>query len=46
LENVKETVVAYEKRNVEKIEKFVNNDTFNVVSGQGLGKRKIGRHSI
>lgn len=38
LENVKETVIAYEKRNNEKIGKFVSNDNFNVVSGQGLGK--------
>ncbi|GAN06766.1 nuclear mRNA splicing protein [Mucor ambiguus] len=37
LENVKETVVSYERRNMEKIEKIVVNDNFNVVSGQGLG---------
>ncbi|KAI8366414.1 Cullin repeat-like-containing domain protein [Choanephora cucurbitarum] len=37
LENVKETIVSYEKRNMEKIGKFVQNDNFNVVSGQGLG---------
>ncbi|GAA5808941.1 hypothetical protein MFLAVUS_002341 [Mucor flavus] len=37
LENVKETVLSYEKRNTEKIEKFINNDNFNIVSGQGLG---------
>ncbi|KAI8352539.1 Cullin repeat-like-containing domain protein [Blakeslea trispora] len=37
LENIKETVISYEKRNVEKIGKFVENDNFNVVSGQGLG---------
>lgn len=41
LENVKETVIKYEKKNMEKIEKFVGNDTFNVVSGQGLGKLVI-----
>lgn len=37
MENVKETVVAYEKRNSQKIEKFIANDNFNLVSGQGLG---------
>ncbi|KAG2189612.1 hypothetical protein INT46_003359, partial [Mucor plumbeus] len=37
LENVKETVISYERRNMEKIEKIVANDNFNVVSGQGLG---------
>ena len=37
LENVKETIVSYEKRNMEEIGKFVQNDNFNVVSGQGLG---------
>lgn len=37
LENVKETVISYEKRNTEKINKFVSNDSFHVVSGQGLG---------
>ncbi|KAI7873073.1 Cullin repeat-like-containing domain protein [Mucor mucedo] len=36
LENVKETVIAYEKRNSQKIEKFIANDNFNLVSGQGL----------
>ncbi|CAO3639382.1 unnamed protein product [Mucor fragilis] len=37
LENVKETVISYERRNMEKVEKIVVNDNFNVVSGQGLG---------
>lgn len=37
MENVKETVVSYERRNMEKIGKIVVNDNFNVVSGQGLG---------
>ncbi|KAI8977021.1 Cullin repeat-like-containing domain protein [Mycotypha africana] len=37
LDNVKETVIAYQKRNVEKINKFVDNENFHVVSGQGLG---------
>lgn len=37
LENAKETVLTYEKRNMEKIEKFISNDNFNIVSGQGLG---------
>lgn len=36
-ENVKETVITYEKRNNDKITKIVKNDNFNVVSGQGLG---------
>ncbi|KAI9472182.1 MAG: Cullin repeat-like-containing domain protein [Benjaminiella poitrasii] len=37
LENIKETIVGYEKRNMEKIEKIVQNDNFNIVSSQGLG---------
>ncbi|KAI7904033.1 Cullin repeat-like-containing domain protein [Cokeromyces recurvatus] len=35
--NVKETIIAYESRNIEKIEKIIQNDNFHVVSGQGLG---------
>ncbi|RCH88784.1 exocyst complex component exo84 [Rhizopus stolonifer] len=37
LENVKETVISYEKRSMDKIARFVGNDNFHVVSGQGLG---------
>ncbi|KAI7850919.1 Cullin repeat-like-containing domain protein [Circinella umbellata] len=37
LENVRETILAYEKRCVEKVEKFVSTDNFNIVSSQNLG---------
>jgi hypothetical protein len=37
LENVKETVLGYEKKNEEKIFKFASNDNFVLVSSQGLG---------
>ncbi|KAI9029667.1 Cullin repeat-like-containing domain protein [Phycomyces nitens] len=37
LENVKETVVNYEKRNVEKADRFAKNDNFSIVASQNLG---------
>ncbi|RCH85044.1 exocyst complex component exo84, partial [Rhizopus azygosporus] len=37
LDNVKETVMNYKQRNMEKVEKFAKNDNFMIVSGQGLG---------
>ncbi|ORY93831.1 Cullin repeat-like-containing domain protein [Syncephalastrum racemosum] len=37
LDNVRETVLAYEKRSADKAEKFAKSDTFQVVSAQGLG---------
>ncbi|KAI8647760.1 Cullin repeat-like-containing domain protein [Parasitella parasitica] len=37
LENVKETIISYEGRSMEKIEKVVVSDNFHPVSGQGLG---------
>lgn len=39
LDNVKETVMNYKQRNMEKVEKFAKNDNFMIVSGQGLGKK-------
>ncbi|KAI9259607.1 Cullin repeat-like-containing domain protein [Phascolomyces articulosus] len=37
LENVRETILAYEKRCMEKAEKFVGTDNFSIVSSQNLG---------
>ncbi|KAI8971198.1 Cullin repeat-like-containing domain protein [Pilobolus umbonatus] len=37
LDNIKETVKVYERKNRDKVDKFTNNDTFTIVSGQGLG---------
>lgn len=37
LDNVRETILAYEKRSADKAEKFARSDTFQVVSAQGLG---------
>ncbi|KAI8142748.1 Cullin repeat-like-containing domain protein [Fennellomyces sp. T-0311] len=39
LENVRETILAYEKRCIEKAEKFVAADNFTIVSSQNLGRR-------
>ncbi|KAL0088986.1 Cullin repeat-like-containing domain protein [Phycomyces blakesleeanus] len=37
LENIKETVLTYEKRNVEKADRFAKNDNFSIVASQNLG---------
>ncbi|KAI9476614.1 Cullin repeat-like-containing domain protein [Zychaea mexicana] len=39
LENVRETILAYEKRCMEKADKFVAADNFSIVSSQNLGKK-------
>ncbi|KAI9316768.1 Cullin repeat-like-containing domain protein [Dichotomocladium elegans] len=46
LDNVRETILAYERRCAEKAEKFARNDNLQIVSSQNLGKYEKGERNL